>query len=58
MGGEVNIEYRMLNFESRSFITILVPFDIRHSLFDILRFTVKLRCSSHGFALYRVPCTF
>jgi len=31
-------EYRTPNFELRSFINIVVSFDIHHSLFDILRF--------------------
>jgi hypothetical protein len=39
---ELNIECRTLNFELRSFVTLFVPFDIHHSLFDILRFKTRL----------------
>jgi len=43
---ELNIEYRTVNFELRSFKTVLVFFDIHHSLFDILRFKTRQKQSS------------
>jgi hypothetical protein len=44
-------EYRTPNFELRSFIKILVSFDIHHSLFDILRFTTSQEKGSASSAL-------